>query len=128
MATKSFDWDKVQEPETRVQETVKGAKFDPNTIPQRLRDWAETSLATNTPLVEEKKTPVYKTVTLPNEDAAGEFRKLMRKYCEYRPEGQVTFREDKQTAKRLGANTVTYAVKPLEVRTRKQEKASATGK
>lgn len=119
MASKAFDWDKVEAPKAAEKVTVKGAKFDVNTIPARLREWAEESLSVNTRLVAEKKTAEYKTITLPNADAAKEFARLMRKYAEYRPEGQVTFREDKRAQNRDGENTVTYAVKPLEVRTRK---------
>lgn len=95
----------------------KGAKFDPNSVPQRIREDVEAHLQTNLKRAEEGQPTQFWTQECGSADVAQAFLKYLTKYAEYRPDGQITVRVSNRADVKAGkATAVHYAPKALERR------------
>lgn len=121
----TINFDGLAAPVERKVATVKGAKFNLDSIHPRIVKDVEELLVENTTLLSHGKATKYVDQECGSAEAAQEWLRQMDKYALYRPAdrgGQITVRVPNRKAVKAGeATVVSYAAKPLEIRTPKEK-------
>jgi len=121
----TINFDGLAAPVERKVTTVKGAKFNLDSIAPRIVKDVEELLALNTKRLADGEPTKYWDQECGTVEATQEWLRQMDKYALYRPAdrgGQITVRVPNRKAIKDGeATMVSYAAKPLEVRTPKEK-------